>query len=333
MRTLLSIVLFFITLSLYGQNQRPEDFGFRHFQIMFKDDVVDILVKSQKGDEQKIKPLLLFCQGSLPQPLIKLNGQGIYNVFPFNLEVFTKDYHLVIISKPSIPLVCDVKTLGKNLTYVDSTGRFPKNYSKNNLPDYYVNRNKKVLTFLLKKPWVSRKKLVVVGHSEGSTIAARLAVTYHKITHLIYASGNPMGRIMSIIEQNRYLESNTDSTKYGEIQIDYWREVVRNKTSMDDSKGDTYQATYQFSNPPINDIAKLKIPVLVAYGTKDWSAPFNDYMRVDFIRKNKDNVTFKAYIGAEHSFFPLTKEGKPDQTNGTGKTIGYSWYNWLQNLK
>lgn len=54
----------------YGQSDRPENYGFRHFQTVFKGDTVDILVKSGKGEEQVKKPLFLFCQGSLPIPLI-----------------------------------------------------------------------------------------------------------------------------------------------------------------------------------------------------------------------------------------------------------------------
>ena len=61
--------LFLITQS-FAQPKTPEDFGFRHLQTLYKGDVVDILIKSKKGEEQKKKPLLLFCQGSLPIPLL-----------------------------------------------------------------------------------------------------------------------------------------------------------------------------------------------------------------------------------------------------------------------
>ena len=63
---------------------------------------------------------------------------------------------------------------------------------------------------------------------------------------------------------------------------------------MDDTIGDTFKATYDFSIPPIQYLEKLTIPVLVSYGTKDWSAPYNDYLRVEMIRKKKRNFTFKA---------------------------------------
>jgi len=298
-------------------------------QIIYKGDTVDILIKSKKGEEQKAKPLFLFCQGSLPQPLIKFDEQGVYGVFPFNPDSLTIDYHIAIVSKPSIPLIGEKKLLGKNFTYTDSTGFYPKKYSEKNLLEYYVNRNIEVIKFIQKQQWISKNKLVIAGHSEGSTIAAKLAFSYKRVTHLIYSGGNPMGRIMSIIEQNRAIETDTDSTRYGEENIKYWQSIVRNKTDMNASQGDTYRATYEFSNPPQDYLEQLKIPVLICYGTKDWSAPFNDYLRVDVIRKMKENFTFKAYIGTDHNFFPLFPDGKPILDIFNWDNVAFDWQKWL----
>lgn len=143
-----------------GQSPKPEDFGFRH---LYKGDTVDILIKSKKGSELKQKPLLLFCQGSLPQPLIKYDEQGPYGVFPFNADSLAMHFHLAIISKPYVPLIANIKTLGEEYTYKDGTGMFPKNYLKRNLLDYYVNRNLAVIQFLQNQPWISTKALVVAG--------------------------------------------------------------------------------------------------------------------------------------------------------------------------
>lgn len=171
--------------------------------------------------------------------------------------------------------------------------------------------------------------LVVARHSEGSPIASKMALKNSKITHLIYASGNPMGRIMSMISQNRAIESYNDSISLGEEEIKYWEEVVKNKTDMDASKGDTNKASFEFSNPPILYLEKLKLPVLVTYGTKDWSTPFNDFMRVDFIRKNKLNFTFQPYVGTEHNFFPLNKNNEPNYDIFNWDKVAQGWLKWI----
>ena len=306
MNKIIIILLLLLTTFAFGQNKTPQEFGYRHIVLKFKTDNVDILIKSNKGEENVQKPLFFFCQGSLPQPLIKYHADNVYGVFPFEADSLSKKYHLIIVSKPYIPVVVDYKTLSTSFNYVDSSGKFPKEYSDRNLLSYYIPRNIAVLKYLQKQKWVTTTKLVVAGHSEGSTVAAKMAAGYKKITHLIYAGGNPMGRIMSMIGQSRANETDTDSTKFGEEEVKYWESVVKNKSDMDGSQGDTHKATFEFSQPPIEYLVKLKIPVLVSYGTKDWSAPFNDFMRINFIQQGKTNFTFQPYIGTEHNFFPLS---------------------------
>ncbi|MDI1353308.1 MAG: acyl-CoA thioester hydrolase/BAAT C-terminal domain-containing protein, partial [bacterium] len=226
-----------------GQIKTPEEFGYRHLVCKYKSDNIDILIKSKKGEENFKKPLFFFCQGSQPKPLIIYEDKNTYGVFPFNPDSICEKYHLVIVSKPYIPLIVNAKSLGRDFNFVDSTGKPPKEYSDRNLLSYYSDRNIEVIKYLQKQNWVSTKRLVVAGHSEGSTVASKMALQFPKITHLIYASGNPLGRIMSILQQSRANE--TDSTKYGEEEIKWWESVVENKSSLDASQGDTDKATYE----------------------------------------------------------------------------------------
>jgi len=298
-------------------------------QTKYRGETIDILIKSKIGEELKQKPIFLFCQGSLPQPLIKKDGDKTYSVFPFKTDSLEIDYHIVIISKPFIPLVVEAKSLGRNFVYEDpKTGKIPKEYSNRNLLDYYVERNLKVIDFLESLEFVDPSKLVLAGHSEGSTIAAKLAVRSKKVTHLIYASGCPLGRIMAMVSQSRATESNNENERYGESEFEYWEQVVNDRSNMDDTNGDTYKATFDFSIPPIQYLEKLTIPVLVCYGTKDWSAPYNDYLRVEMLRQKKNNFTYKAYIGLEHNFFPLTSTGQPNYEIFNWDNIANEWWKW-----
>jgi len=329
MKKLIYIFSLLTFSSVFGQTKTAQDFGFRHLVFKYKTDNVEILIKSKKGEENTPKPLFFFCQGSLPIPLIIYQDKNIYGTFPFNPDSLSSKYHLVIVSKPDIPLIADVATLKPNFTYVDSTGNFPKAYIDRNLLSYYVPRNIAIIKYLQKQNWISTKQLVVAGHSEGSTIGTKIASEFKNVTHLIYSGGNPLGRILSIIQQNRAYETDTDSTKYGEDNINYWADIVSNKTDMTTSQGDTYKTTYEFSEPMISYLEKLKIPVLVTYGTKDWSSPYNDFLRVDIIRQNKLNFTFKAYIGTEHNFFPLTEDNKPDYNIFNWDKVANDWLKWL----
>jgi len=334
MKKLLFLTCLFLTADLFGQNRESEEYGFRHLVTIYKGDTVDILIKSKKGEEQIKKPLFLFCQGSQPIPLIirydHKDKKGIYNVFPFtNPDILLEDYHLVIISKPYVPLIADEKLLNDDMSYSDSTKKYPRKYVERNLLSYYVKRNIEVLNFLRKQSYVAKNKLVVAGHSEGSAVAARIAYEYPGVTELIYSSGNPLGRIMTLVSRARINE--TDSLKLAEPIFQYWQNIVTAPDNMD-GDGDTYKGSYQFSYPPPMDyLKKLRIPVLLTYGTKDYGLVHAaDYLRIEMMRLKKTNFTFKDYIGVEHNFFPLKTNGEINYDIDNWNKVAEDWKNWLQ---
>jgi dienelactone hydrolase len=326
--------LFFLVLltcitATQAQSNRLTAYGFQHLKTIYKGDTVDILIKSKKGEEQNPKPLFLFCQGSLPKPLFIYSKEGPYGVFPFNTDSLVADYHLAIISKPFIPVEAEAGTLGEEFTYKDSTGTFPKNYSLRNQLDYYVDRNIQVIKYLQQQPWISSERLVIAGHSEGSTVVAKLAITFPKVTHVIYAAGNPLGRITSIITTSRQKES--DSIQTAENDLECWKEIVDNPSATYPPQGDSYKTMYDFSQPPIQYLQQIKVPVLITYGTKDaGTAPFNDYLRIEMIRQHKTNFTFKAYINAEHNFFKVKPGGIVDYNDFGWNKVATGWLQWLR---
>ena len=49
-------------------------------------------------------------------------------------------------------------------------------------------------------------------------------------------------------------------------------------------------------------LKRLRIPVLISFGTRDEAAPFNDMLRIECVRDNVKNVTFNAYVGLDHHY-------------------------------
>ena len=325
----LLVTVSLITVSARGQDLTPETLGYRHISISFGGDPVEILVKSATGDEMKKKPVLFFCQGSLPKPLIKYYDGGSYGVFPFDPDIFTGYFHLVIVGKPYIPVSCHIDELDKNRNYLDDRGKFPAEYSKRNLLSYYAARNAEVIEYLRGLEWVNDSMIVVAGHSEGSTVGAKTATLSPYATHLIYSGGNPAGRISTMVRQGRATES--EQYDSGEAEIGYWEHVMKNPTDMDDSQGDTNRAAYEFSYPaPGTYLQELAIPVLISYGTKDWGAPFVDNFRLDAIRSGKENFSFFPYTGREHNYFPVLENGTPDYNVFGRDNVAMDWKKWLE---
>ena len=163
---------------------------------------------------------------------------------------------------------------------------------------------------------------MLAGHSEGSTIAAKLVTKNKKVTHLIYSGGNPYGRILNILQEQIFKFKDYDAIKY-------WKVVVANKDNLDYNGGDTYKATYDFSQPSAKYLKKLKIPVLITYGTKDWNAPYNDLLQVESIQLHLKNLEFKTYFDVEHNFFPVNENGEPNYEIYNWENVGKDWKNWL----
>ena len=320
-------ILFFLLLSILVYSQKtPADFGFKHLIYSYKNKPVNVIVQSNKGEENFKKPLFIWCQGSLPQPVIKYGSSGIYQTFPFDANDFLDEFHLVIIGKPGIPVIADINDLKKNYIVADDSLRIPKEYSDNNYLDFYVQRNNFLIKKLFKENWVSTNKLVVAGHSEGSSIAAKMASTNKKITHLIYSGGNPYGRFLNILAQSRFTNDDNQS-------IEYWKEIVENKNDLTYNGGDTFKCSFDFSQPLATELMRLKIPILVSYGTKDWNLPYADLFYVETIRKNLNNFTFKPYIGLEHNYFQVNEQQEPNYEIYNWKNVGNDWTKWLNKTK
>lgn len=327
MRKIFAILILFQP-ALLAQNKTPQDFGYNPIKTTFKNDLVEYLIISKNGEELKRKPLFFFCQGSQPQPIIKYDDEGMYRIFPFETDSLLTYFHLVIAAKPSTPIIENVQNLKRNFQVLDSTKIPYKSYTDKNYLEYYTERNISILKDLLKKKWVDNKTLIVAGHSEGSTIAANMAFDFKRITHLIYAGGNPAGRILSIIAEENQKDS--DSLNLVNNTKEYWKEVCSNPKNTDSKYGDSNKTTFSFSKNIIGDFLKLKIPVMISYGTLDWNTPYINLLEIETIRNSKNNFEFKGYLNTEHNFFPIDASRKVNYEVNNWDKVGLDWLNWIK---
>lgn len=134
----------------------------------------------------------------------------------------------------------------------------------------------------------------------------------------------------SMVSQARASDDSTGLQ--AEQSFQYWEEVVNDPANGASLQGgDSNQTTYSFSQPPIEYLRKLEIPVLVTYGTKDHGVTFNDYLRLETIRTKKKNFTFKPYSGLEHNYFGFDKEGKINYDKFGWDQVAQDWREWLKN--
>lgn len=331
MRTLLILVTIILHQETFAQ-KNVKDFGYSHHKIEFQSDTIDFIVKSKKGDENIKKPILIFIQGSLAKPLIKYTDKGNhYSPFPFSEKIYTDEFHIVCINKPGVPLIANKSELSKSGEFIkeNKTNLPPKEYTERANLNFYVERNDNIISYLMKQSWVDKNKIVVAGHSEGSSIAVKMAASNKNITHLIYSSGTPYySRILSMITQDRNLESAKES--WVEKDFEYWKKVNEKPFATSREHGfNTNKGTYSFSQNLNEDFRRLTIPVLISYGTKDTACPFNDLLRLELIQENKTNIDFKSYLNREHNYFMVMEDGKINYEKFGWDMVGQDWLDWI----
>ncbi|NML67699.1 hypothetical protein HHL22_21060 [Hymenobacter sp. RP-2-7] len=310
----------------HAQPKTPADFGYRHLQMRYKGDTVNVLVLSKKGEELKRKPVFFFAQGSSPSPVILYDEQGAYRLIPIKMDSLLARCHLVVVAKPGLPLVGDLRQLGPGGYVLDTkTGLLPAKYCQHNYLEYYVRRNRVVLRYLSRQPWVQADDITAMGHSEGSAVVARMARHSHHLRRVIYLAGSPLGRMLTQVSGAR-LEVDSATA---ESLFNRWQQVVAAPSQVD-CHGDSNRLIYSLSTPstPLEDLLHSRLPIFVGYGTRDRSALLNDYLRLEAIRRRKTNFAFHAYPEVEHNFFGFTN-GKIDYEKGQWDRVARDFFAWM----
>lgn len=313
------IVLFFVHFG-FGQELHIISNQAIHFSLKEKKDTIDFIIVDTKLDT--VKPIFLFCQGSLPVPLfvkpengdVWMIGGGITN---FDLDEIKMKYHVIVISMPKTPVVVNEKSLNRSYCYIpdpEKPDEFSIEYVNADYIENYESRAAKVLKFLRKQKWVDNSKLIVAGHSQGSKVATLIALKNKNVTHLGLFGPNPFGRIDQLVRDYRKSAENKEisweeADKRMENTYQMYREAYDEKTL---NRKPNLLAWKSFSRPLLNDWLKINIPTYLAYATNDIASDLCDLVPLFYIQNSKSNLTYKRYLNLEHNFFEVDEDGRPN---------------------
>lgn len=271
------------------------------------------------GDTQnKPKPTILFCQGSLPIPLIVQDGTDQFvSCLNFDYKTVCEKYNIIIISQPHTPPIADSKLLNKQYAYAPNPNHpvgYDSLYLKDNYLGKYVERANKVINFLAEQTWVDKNQIAVIGHSQGTYTAAILAKENPNISILGYFSGNPDGRLAQLIKQER------KNAQDGKISHEEAQKNINNYYSQWTffSKGieppgyigDPANTWKSFSISLRETLSKLEKPIYIAYGTQDIGSQACDLLPIYFEAEGKSNYKLRPFLGCGHNFEEITPDGK-----------------------
>lgn len=336
----LKYITFIILTFLYCRvaAQTPKEVGLIHHAINDKQ-LGDINFYVTDTLHSLNKPVLLYLDGSGDSPLFTYrpgtNGTFIrYSSIPFDYKSLAVKYHVVFISKPNVAMADTIKD--NNLYLINST------YNQFLSADWRVNSASKVLAFVQKKYKVNSKRVVVFGYSEGAQVAARLAATDKKVTHCMAFVGGGLNQFFNeIINYRISAQKNEISHQEAQTSIDSlfneFQKIYNNPGSTRDFWfGHTYLRWSSFcAVPTIEYLTKLSIPIYIAQGTMDESTSIlsSDYIRLEFLRLKKNNLTQRIYPDCDHMFNKMSIVNGETVYENILDSVIYDAINWLNEQK
>ncbi|MFD2513664.1 alpha/beta hydrolase family protein [Pontibacter locisalis] len=300
------LLLFLIPLLSHGQKLNKQ--GLEEYYLLDKGDTVNFYIYNP--EKLKKTKVFLYLQGSKPAPMISStdSAECCFNNFPKSvMKLFPKEYAFVYIQKVGVPYYA-------NTDHYEASAKFKE---RNNVLDR-AEVASKVLNFVVAKLYPKAQVVAVMGHSEGSDVAARLAVINKKVTHLGFASGNGAPQMFNdILFIRRKMHSGEISAEEAQTQLDAYftgmESVFKSPSSVTGTfRGDTYKWHYSINQPPIENLLKLKIPIFLTIGSNDEAVPIeaSDYIKSEFVRLQKSNLTYKVYPNSNHSYVELLLNGE-----------------------
>ena len=333
MNTILKILLFqLLTLLSYGQDLGiMENSNSRIFEIIQNQDTIKFI--KINTDIEKPKPVILVLQGSLPIPLAIKNDERIsLTSFPFHIsEEMISNYNVVAISMPDIPVLVDNEQVDRRASYTNT----PNSYNKKNHLQSYIDRTNSVIDFIAYQPWFNGKELILFGHSQGSYVAIKVANLNPNVTSIGVSGLSPNGRFQQYLSKLRYEEhiGNLSSSEAQDQIDDYykrWKHISKNRYDDTQKRGDTFKATFSFSENFVDDLLNLRKPIFIAYGTKDIGTLGCDLLPIEFDRIGKTDYKLKAYPGLGHNFEEIDENGKSNYDKMYWDEVFNEFIKWVK---
>ncbi|SHF25136.1 BAAT / Acyl-CoA thioester hydrolase C terminal [Pedobacter caeni] len=295
----------------------------------------DFSIHVSKPTAKGPRPLLIYLDGSGNYPIQFKTKSGRYSTsIALDIAKYAKDYYIVLISKPGIPF-------SDSLRYSESGRAFylgNKTYKERYSLDWRAGTAAEAINFLVRELPVDQKKIIVMGYSEGSQVAPRVAVLNKKVTHVVCFVGNALNQLYDfILEARLEADRGTISAEEGQRRVDSlyleYEKIYAKPLSVDETwYGETYLKWSSFTKTtPLENMLQLGIPILYVAGGKDnhQNIMDMDYARLEFLRKGKKNLTYKVYPNANHYFQESsTVDGKVKKTDRIDEVHQFA-FDWL----
>jgi len=312
-----------------GQNITATDFGFKEYAIVQKGDTTNFYTY------QKLNAIptsiFMYLPGSSAEDIYSYHKENdssywFNSLTTFDFSYLPENYLFVIVAKPGFGFIGngDKKAIPQ------------KYWEKTSLQDR-VTRANTTLNYIQKKLLKKPEKTAVFGYSEGFYVGAKLATINRSVSHLGVGGGGGLSDFYDFIIANQKDfhkgQATIDTTiQYNQDLITSLSEIMTEETSSKIVMGYSKKRWASFSEPAIQNLVRLKIPIYQVHGSDDESTAIESayIVPVEFARLKKTNLTFRVYPNCNHSLTEKSIDGK--EINHWDEMMR-DFFKWIENHK
>ncbi len=181
----------------------------------------------------------------------------------------------------------------------------------------------RALALLRTQPEVDAKRVYVLGHSLGGTLAPRIAVDDEKVAGVIIMAGDLRKMEDAILDQYAYLGAAPADMEIYRRQADKVKKLEPEDIDVPPvSVGNvTLPASYWISlsdNDAAAEAKDLTIPMLILQGERDYQVTMKEFAGWKAAVGGRKNVTLKSYPALNHLFVAGEGKSMPDEYSRPG---------------
>lgn len=251
-------------------------------------------------------PLLLFIQGSGCVPVFYGldNGRRASSIFNYIAWGMEGKYAVMVVNKPYSPAMPPAKQ--------DGALSCPRQFNDYFSLDNWVRDLKLALAHARRQPWIDARRTLVLGSSEGTTVAAVLAAGDRAITDVALVGATGPTQLFDYVV-GAYKASTSDaeaSARLDELDATRRQIFARPDSVTDFAWGHTFKRWSSFFRASSSaNLQKSRARIYLASGMQDTSVPIlsTESMASELMATGRD-VTIRRVPNAGHD---LTQGGGP----------------------
>ena len=242
-------------------------------------------------ENNNLKKLVVFVHGSGPQD----RDETIYENKPF------KDIAEGLYAKGIASYRFDKRTLSNPETFND----------KSTIDDEVTNDILNIIKYFKDDSQFKAYEIIVLGHSLGANVMPRIANQSNQIAKIILLAGNARPLEVLVAEQYDHLYQLDPSPELfeGSKKIKEQIAVLKSKEfNLNTPKENlpfnlsAYYWKSLLDYKPLQEVKKVKLPILILQGERDYQVTIKDFQLWKEALKNNNKATLTSYPKLNHLF-------------------------------